>query len=67
MECNKFKKSVESLLEDKENEMISFLTETLSPNEWAIIGEEVLRIMPDKGDIAKIIFEDLAENKSNII
>jgi hypothetical protein len=50
-----------SLLESKEQEMVEFLNRYLSKSERTRIGEDIVRIMPNKGDIAKIKLDILIE------
>lgn len=50
-----------AMVKDKEIEMIKFLNMYLSPNDLIRIGEDIVRIMPTKGDIAKIKMELLSE------
>lgn len=42
------------MLEAKQKEMIDFLNQHLSDADRQRIGEDIIRIMPNAGDIAKI-------------
>lgn len=42
------------MLKDKEDEMIEFINRYMSKKDINRIGEDIVRIMPCRGDIAKI-------------
>ena len=42
------------MLKDKEKEMTDFINQYLSKKDINRIGEDIIRIMPQRGDIAKI-------------
>lgn len=50
---------INDLLANKRNEMVGFLNDYLSPADMSRIGHDIVRIMPDEGDIAKIQINDL--------
>lgn len=49
------------MLKDKENEMIEFINRYMSKKDINRIGEDIIRIMPCRGDIAKIKLDILIE------
>ena len=42
------------MLKDKEDEMVEFINRYMSKKDLNRIGEDIIRIMPCRGDIAKI-------------
>ena len=63
---NKFDILLEKMLKDKEQEMCDFLNRYLSDSERVRIGEDIVRIMPNKGDIAKIKLDILIDENENL-
>ena len=63
---NKFDTLLEKMLKDKEQEMCDFLNRYLSDSERVRIGEDIVRIMPNKGDIAKIKLDILIDENENL-
>ena len=49
------------MLKDKEYEMIEFINIYMSKKDINRIGEDIIRIMPCRGDIAKIKLDILTE------
>lgn len=49
------------MLKDKEDEMIDFINRYMSKKDINRIGEDIVRIMPCRGDIAKIKLDILIE------
>ena len=55
------------MLKDKEDEMIEFINQYMSKKDMNRIGEDIIRIMPCRGDIAKIKLDLLTDQiKSKI-
>lgn len=59
MDDEKYNKLICDMLEKKELEMCVFLNRYMSQEERNRIGEDIVRIMPNKGDIAMIKMEIL--------
>jgi hypothetical protein len=49
------------MLKDKEDEMLEFINRYMSKKDINRIGEDVIRIMPCRGDIAKIKLDMIIE------
>jgi hypothetical protein len=49
------------MLKDKEYEMLEFINRYMSKKDINRIGEDVIRIMPCRGDIAKIKLDMIIE------
>ena len=47
------------MLKDKEDEMIEFINRYMSKKDINRIGEDIIRIMPCRGDVAKIKLENI--------
>jgi hypothetical protein len=54
MEDEKYNKLIVDMLEKKELEMCEFLNKYMSQDERDRIGEDIVRLMPNCADIAKI-------------
>ncbi len=52
--CEEFKNELKKCLEVKKQEMVSFINQNMTPKEINRIGEEIITIMPNMGDIAMI-------------
>jgi len=57
MNDEKYNKLIVDMLEKKELEMCEFLNRYMSQDERNRIGEDIVRIMPNCADIAKIKIE----------
>lgn len=53
------------MLKDKEDEMIEFLKKYLSQKEMDRIGDDIIRIMPCRGDVAKIKLDNITRIITN--
>ena len=51
---NEYDELICQMLKDKEDEMIEFINRYMSKKDINRIGEDIIRIMPCRGDIAKI-------------
>ena len=51
---NEYDELICQMLKDKEDEMIEFINKYMSKKDINRIGEDIIRIMPCRGDIAKI-------------
>ena len=49
------------MLKDKEDEMLEFINRYMSKKDINRIGEDIIRIMPCRGDIAKIKLDIIIE------
>jgi hypothetical protein len=49
------------MLKNKEDEMLEFINRYMSKTDINRIGEDIIRIMPCRGDIAKIKLDILIE------
>ncbi len=49
------------MLKDKEYEMLEFINRYMSKKDINRIGEDIIRIMPCRGDIAKIKLDMIIE------
>ena len=49
------------MLKDKEDEMIEFINRYMSKKDINRIGEDIIRIMPCRGDIARIKLDIIIE------
>ena len=58
---NEYDEKICQMLKDKENEMVEFLNRYMSKKDINRIGEDIIRIMPCSGDIAKIKLDILIE------
>lgn len=58
---NEYDEKICQMLKDKENEMIEFINRYMSKKDINRIGEDIIRIMPCRGDIAKIKLDILIE------
>ena len=54
MNDEKYNKLILELLDKKELEMCEFLNKYMTQDERNRMGEDIVRIMPNKGDIAMI-------------
>ena len=52
--CEEFKNELKKCLEVKKKEMVSFINQNMTSKEINRIGEEIITIMPNMGDIAMI-------------
>ena len=51
---NEYDELICQMLKDKEDEMTEFINRYMSKKDINRIGEDIIRIMPCRGDIAKI-------------
>lgn len=61
---DKYDELICQMLKDKEYEMIKFINRYMSKKDINRIGEDIIRIMPCRGDIAKIKL-DLLMSEAN--
>ena len=58
---NEYDELICQMLKDKEDEMIEFINRYMSKKDINRIGEDIIRIMPCRGDIAKIKLDLMAK------
>ena len=58
---DKYDEKICQMLKDKKDEMVEFLNRYMSKEDINRIGEDIIRIMPCRGDIAKIKLDILIE------
>ena len=58
---DKYDEKICQMLKDKKDEMVEFINRYMSKKDINRIGEDIIRIMPCRGDIAKIKLDILIE------